>query len=170
MNTNVSETPTEIVFYTQDEINDITNKIKEYINYGEKHYEDFINKYRNESDVLTKQMMITALISLDAKQNNFGDDFVNAYATHPPFMFYTNENHNAIRRIYGFMKLEDGTINAYAVSAMSFINNDVIGGIPLGECVRVKSWSTDQLNYLNSGLIRGKEAFIEIDGYMAFAI
>ena len=169
MNTYTPISSTEIVFYTKDEINDITNKIKEYVNYGEKHFEDLINQCNNEQDILTKQIMITALISLDAKQNNFGDDFVNAYATHPPFMFYTNKNHNAIRRIYGFMKIEDGTINAHAVTAMSFINNDVIGGIPLDECIRVKSWSTNQLNYLNSGLIKGREAFIEIDGYMAFA-
>lgn len=52
---------------------------------------------------------------------------------------------------------------------MFVFNNDIIGGLALDKCVHVKEWSESQLTKLNCGLVRGKEIFLEQNGYMYLA-
>ena len=151
------------VFYTTEELEEIKNKIRLFMKQLCKLQ---INKFDND---VTRNCKITAIIANDAKQNNFNEKIVNAYINYPPFMFYTDSSHSSIRRICGFGITTDGEIVAHAITAMFIVNDDVVGGVDLDECVHVKYWSESQLDRLTSGLIDDADSFLKQDGYMCFA-
>jgi hypothetical protein len=154
-------------FYTKAELDDITKNIRCYMTYKP---EDLMHEFKSEKiDDLTKNCMFTALIANDAKERGFDTKIVDAYVTYPPFMFYTDPNNLAIRRIYGFCITDDGEVRAHAVTAMFIMNNDIIGGIELEMLVHVKRWSNNQLDKLNCGMVKGANAFLEQCGWLHFA-
>ncbi|ATZ80770.1 hypothetical protein BMW23_0724 [Bodo saltans virus] len=155
----MSDSPT---FYTTDELNEIKNKIKAFMEIDSLEINQF-------DDDFTKQCKITALIAKDAQENGHAAKIVNAYIDYPPFMFYTDLTYNSIRRIYGFGITTDDIIIAHAVTAMFIVNNDVVGGVDLTECVHVKQWSESQLSKLTSGMVNGADALIHQWGFMNFA-
>lgn len=156
----------EPTFYTTEELKEIKNKIKSYMMYKS---EDLIPLFKSSSDDIEKNCIITALIALDAEKNCMDEKIIDAYSSYPPFMFYTDEYHSIIKRIYGFAITEDGEIRAHTVCAMMFINNDTIGGTPIKDCIHVKYWSSSQIDKLKSGMVPHPEAFLEQNGYMQFA-
>lgn len=152
----------EPIFYTKEELSEIQDIIKYYM----EHINE--NKFNEADDDITKGCKITAFIANHAKENNYDEKIVSAYIQYPPFLLYTDTEHKAIRRIYGMGIRENGKVIAYAVTAMSMINNDVVGGLKLDKCVPVKEWSSNQKNFLNSGLVKGSQCFIEPFGFTAF--
>lgn len=163
ININKEQKIEDLIFYTDEELNEIQNKIRFFM--SEKTTPITIDKC---DDYLTRNCKITALFANDAREKNFDDKIVNAYVEYPPFMFYTDPSNSSIRRIYGFVITDDNEIRAHSVSAMTMINNDVLGGVSLNDCVRLKQWSAAHLDKLNSGLVRGADAFLKTDGYMHF--
>jgi hypothetical protein len=145
----------------------------------EKHIEDFelISRpidsaaaydYTEEQLNLRKRIgkRITKKIYEHAMQTK--PELANEYLTHPPYLFYTCKNGIAKRRIYGICQYKDGSKGAHAVTAMVMFNNDVVGGVPLSEMVPLEKWSDEHLSFLNSGLIKYKNAFIDPLGFIEF--
>ncbi len=92
--------------------------------------------------------------------------FVEAYATHPPWAFYTNADGNIPRRVHGVDLTMDG-VNMKVVSALFFMVNDVIGGVGMADLKRVDRWSDDHLMKILSGPSPG--AFTDPLGFVLFA-
>lgn len=155
---------TEPEFYTIEEFEEIKTKIRSYMLMTEAGLD-----FANTPEGLDRNCRIIAVIANDAKKHGFDDKIVNAYIDYPPFIFYTDSSYSSIRRIYGFGENDKGDVCAHAVSAMIMFNNDVVGGVPINQLVYVKQWSESQLSKLNSGLIKGADAFLEPNGYMCFA-
>ena len=153
----------EPVFYTTEELQEIKNKIKMFMRETE-------IRINNTDDIITRNCKFTAIIANDEKNNNNDDKIIDAYINYPPFLFYTDSVHNSIRRICGFEITNDGEILANIVSALFISNNDVVECVDLSECIHVKKWSKLQLERLTSGLINDADAFLEMDGYITFAI
>jgi hypothetical protein len=144
------------ILYTDEELKNIENRIIGYIKGGA--HMLTINESDND---ITKDCKITAIIALHAKESGFSDELITAY---------TNSEHQCIRRFYGMCVMDSGEIRAHAVTTMMAFNNDVVGGIPLNELVRVKQWSESQIDRLNSGMIGGTlyDAFLSRDGWMRY--
>ena len=148
------------IFYTQEELNEIECEIELHL-LSEK-------ILITESDSgMTENCKITAAIVKHARDSGF-IDIANTYIKYPPFMFYTNSSNTVIRRIYGLMVVDNNEIRAHAVTAMFVMNNDIVGGVPVDELVRVKQWSQSQLDKLNSGMVLCKEAFLTPMGFRYF--
>ena len=150
------------VFYSEEEISQIQKKIKYFMKHKDEISPD------NTNDDMVKGCMVTALMANHAKENNYDKRIVSAYIDYPPFIFYTDEDHKVIRRIYGMAISEDETMFAHAVTAMCIINNDIIGGIELEKCIHVKDWSPSQKSFLSCGLVKGSECFTDPFGFIAF--
>lgn len=148
--------------YTEKELSEIQDIIKYYMNHIDQ------TKFVETDDDIIRGCKITAFIANHAKQNNHDEKIVSAYIKYPPFMYYTDPEYYAIRRIYGMGIREDTTVVAHVVTAMSVVNNDVIGGVELDQCIHVKDWSVRQKNFLNSGRVQGSECFTNPLGFTNF--
>ena len=158
----MNENLNEPIFYTETELLQMQTKIRYYMdNISECEVQDTDNEF-----IMGCKM--TAIIANDAKKKNFDEKIVTVYIEYPLFLFYTDINHKVVRRIYGIAIRENGKVAAHAVTAMTMINNDIIGGIDLDECVHVKEWSTGQKEFLSSGFVVAPECFTKPFGFIGF--
>lgn len=95
-----------------------------------------------------------------------------AYRKYPPWYFYTSTDGKAIRRIYGFCQVLESReqsvneVRAHAITAMMLVNNNIVGGLPLEDCLQVQRYTDDQIAHLL--LTPNPSLFLLPDGWMAF--
>jgi hypothetical protein len=149
------------VFYTPEELEDVRGRIRAYIQEGEEAVTATIN---DADDDMIRGCKFTALIAMDAQKK--GTDLLcDAYVNYPPFMFYTDRaRHDTILRIYGMDLMNDASVCARTICALTGFNN--ITTRPLDACVHVKQWSASQRDRLASGLYRYPEIFTEWNGFL----
>jgi hypothetical protein len=154
--------------YSTEEMDEIRSRIMAFYNDEDTDYHNCMD----ENDLMKSGCQVTALIMRDAKDNGHSQQIIDGYLKCPPFLFYTSSNNTIYRpilRIYGIGQIDETTIVAHAVSAMVGMNNDIVGGIELNNCIPVKSWSNSQMTFLNSGLVVAPHAFTEVFGFTRFA-
>jgi hypothetical protein len=173
-----TEETDDIDKYSNEELEEIKDKIKGYYEIiktnggiASNNNKELLKNITNEFD---KGCFITGLIMCDVDEKysdniELSEKTRNGYLERPPFLFYTCKSGLAIRRVIGIGQRENGEMIAEAVTGMIMFNNRIVGGIELDELVPVKTWNESQLNRLNTGLIRPKEAFTKVLGFMIFS-
>lgn len=172
-----TEETTVIDGYNNKELDEIKDKIKEYYEIiktnggtASNNNKELLKNITNEFD---KGCFVTGLIMCDVNEKyiddiEFSKKIINGYLEKPPFLFYTCKSGLSIRRVIGIGQRKNGEIIAEAVTAMLMFNNRIICGIEFDELIPVKTWNEGQLDRLNSGMMKPKEAFIKVLGFSLF--
>lgn len=94
------------------------------------------------------------------------------YLKYPPHLFYLSKDEGQrCRRIYGVACREDETFVAHTITAMSMVNNIVIGGVPFEDLTQLPGrWPPEKEAFLRSGTVPDPGIFLDPLGFLAIPI